>query len=555
MLPPGHLIGDWVVDGAIGAGGTAIVYKVHHARESTVCALKVLTVTSAAIRARVQREAVAQSTLNHPNVVVVHELLDVAGNPALRMELVVGPTLEEALAAGRFPLAEAERVFVGVVEGVKAAHALGIVHRDLKPANVILAERPGGQSVPKVADFGIAKIVDDAQPEGHTRAGVAMGTPQYMAPEQIRDASKVDHRADIFSLGCLLYELVTGRRAFPQEDIIAVYNAVCDGTWALPESWAPDLPDRLTAAIGGCLCVDRDRRIPDCATLLAVFRGQLPWIDFAISDAETTTPLALLDAPPLRATAALAAPANTAPHRPTGDGQAVISLLDPDDLGPTDLLTEAVDRATAEAQAAEAPIADVAPSSPASPDVAPAPEGPGWVVAATAVIAALLAFGWWVAAPAPPRTAPAPQPTVAAAPPAPAPAAAPVTSVGPRPGKPAVPGPIAPVKPATPAAPLAPAAAASTAPTPAQAAAPPPPTPAAAPVTKLLSDPPTANVSVDGRSAGRTPAKLTLEPGPHQVVLTSGSQRSSFTIDVTAGGSNKWCHVFGTGQTVDGACP
>ncbi|MEM6931792.1 MAG: protein kinase, partial [Myxococcota bacterium] len=151
-----------------------------------------------------------------------------------------------------------------------------LVHRDLKPANVLLASTVEG-FVPKVTDFGLAKIMIDIPGLAHTKQGISMGTPSYMAPEQIRDAGSVDQRADLWSLGCLLYELMTRRRAFPGDEALSIYNAVVDASFTSPRQWAPELPDRVNDAILGCLQLDPDDRIPDCATLLEVLQGRLEW--------------------------------------------------------------------------------------------------------------------------------------------------------------------------------------------------------------------------------------------------------------------------------------
>jgi serine/threonine protein kinase len=136
---------------------------------------------------------------------------------------------------------------------------------------VLLAHARNG-FVPKVTDFGIAKVIASDETSS-TRTNVAMGTPHYMAPEQIRDAKNVDARADVFSLGCLLYELVCGRRPFEGPDVLELLNAVALGRYLPPETIVPGLPDRVTLAIEGALRVDREQRIQDCASLLAVLAG------------------------------------------------------------------------------------------------------------------------------------------------------------------------------------------------------------------------------------------------------------------------------------------
>ncbi len=275
-LELGQVVHNFVVERVLGTGGTAVVYLVRERGGRVVHALKVLTVSSPAIRERMRREGEVQSALRHPNIVPVQDVLDLDGSPALLMEYVEGPTLDAALKRYRLTLADAELLFGGILAGVHAAHASGLVHRDLKPANVLLASTVEG-FVPKVTDFGLAKIMIDIPGLAHTKQGISMGTPSYMAPEQIRDAGSVDQRADLWSLGCLLYELMTRRRAFPGDEALAIYNAVVDASFAPPREWAPDLPDRVNEAILGCLQLDPNDRIPDCSTLLDVLQGRLEW--------------------------------------------------------------------------------------------------------------------------------------------------------------------------------------------------------------------------------------------------------------------------------------
>jgi hypothetical protein len=270
---PGQTIERYVIEAELGRGGMAVVYRVRHARLGSLHALKVLTISSAGLQRRLLQEGQAQATLRHPHVVSVTDVIDVHGQPGLVMEYVEGPTLEAWLDDHRPDLAESERIFRAILSAVEAAHAAGLVHRDLKPANVLLAPASGGL-IPKVADFGLAKAVEEDH-SGHqaTRSGVAMGTPRYMAPEQVRDARRVDRRADVFSLGCILYELVTGEAAFEGPDVLSVFNRVCAGDFRAPEALVPDLPPAVLTAIRGCLVVDAERRIPDCATLRAVLEG------------------------------------------------------------------------------------------------------------------------------------------------------------------------------------------------------------------------------------------------------------------------------------------
>lgn len=272
-LAPGRAIGKYAVVRTLGEGGMATVVLVRHETLESLHALKVLTLnTGKALRERMLQEGRLQASLSHPNIVTVFDVLEVAGRPALLMEYVDGPSLELWLEEQEPSLDEVEAIFRGIVAGVGEAHAHGLVHRDLKPANVLLKQGPEGW-VPKVTDFGLAKAWEE-QELSQTRSGVPMGTPSYMAPEQIRDARNVDTRADLFGLGCLLYQMCTGRMAFDGPDLVTIFNAILAADYVPPTELVPDLPTRFQHAIVGALLPDRERRIATTADLLEVLEGQ-----------------------------------------------------------------------------------------------------------------------------------------------------------------------------------------------------------------------------------------------------------------------------------------
>ena len=265
MLEAGAAVGVYRVLDRVGAGATAEVYRIQHQRLQSEYALKVIHPRGPSDVRRLENEGVVQSKLHHPNIVQVMDVVEVGGSLGLVMEFVEGPDLATWLEGKKIPMAEAIDLFDGIVRGVQHAHDAGLVHRDLKPANVLL-QRVREGIVPKVSDFGIAKIFGDASP-GQTIQGIAMGTPRYMAPEQFTDAASVDQRADLFSLGCLLYELVTGESAFSPSNLFEAHDSARQAAYReLP----PDLPDVVKQAIKGCLEPDREKRIADCQTLLAV---------------------------------------------------------------------------------------------------------------------------------------------------------------------------------------------------------------------------------------------------------------------------------------------
>ncbi len=264
MLRIGETIDRYKVEALIGQGGMAAVFRARHSSLDSQHAIKVLFITAPQIRDRLLREGRVQANLRHPNIVSVTDVLEVQGAPALVMEYIEGPALDAWLQNHRPTIDEAIWLFRGILRGVSAAHDRGVVHRDLKPANILLSRTNEG-IVPMVTDFGLVKSVSDQK--GHTQTGMALGTPEYMAPEQIRDASDVDQRADLFALGCVLYELVCGKRAFGHADKMSTFNAIVAGEYEPPRRHVPDLPQEIAEAIRWCLEIDREKRLASCQEL------------------------------------------------------------------------------------------------------------------------------------------------------------------------------------------------------------------------------------------------------------------------------------------------
>ena len=258
-LPPGTRFGNFEVLSLLGVGGMGEVYRARDPRLNRDVALKVLPEAFTADPerlARFAREAQMLAALNHLNIGAIHGLEDANGRQALVLELVEGATLADRIAQGPVPLDEALPIARQVAEALEFAHEHGIVHRDLKPANIKL--RPDGTV--KVLDFGLAKA--QARNEGSassrpdvtasptllspatmTSAGVILGTAAYMAPEQARGKA-VDWRADIWAFGCVLYEMLSGRRTFEGEEVTDTLAAILRGapSWeALPASTPPSL--------------------------------------------------------------------------------------------------------------------------------------------------------------------------------------------------------------------------------------------------------------------------------------------------------------------------
>jgi hypothetical protein len=218
-------IGSYEIAGVVGSGGNGVVLKGFDAALSRYVAIKLLSprlADSGAARRRFSREAQAAAAIVHDNVMAIHAVAETHGLPYLVMPYVRGPSLESRLrTSGPLALEEVLRVGRQVAAGLAAAHAQGLVHRDIKPANILLEE---GVERVRITDFGLARAMDDAS---LTRSGVIAGTPQYMSPEQAR-GEPLDHRADLFSLGCVLYTACAGRSPFRAETSYGVLRKICE---------------------------------------------------------------------------------------------------------------------------------------------------------------------------------------------------------------------------------------------------------------------------------------------------------------------------------------
>lgn len=266
----GRRIGPYEVGEQIGSGGMGVVYAAEDVRLGRMVALKVLPPVFSddpTARERLSQEARAAATLSHPRVATVHALEDIDGHLFIVSELVRGSTLRHALAAGALTHEALLRTVAQMADALEAAHARGIVHRDLKPENVLVDSE--GQI--KIVDFGIARSVTHAPGlnAGLTRTGAVLGTPGYMAPEQLRGAT-VDARADVFAFGVMAYELATGVHPFGGSDPAAlVERLVSDNP---PLSRAIDPPD-LDAIVRRCLRGEPAARFASGAELASAIRA------------------------------------------------------------------------------------------------------------------------------------------------------------------------------------------------------------------------------------------------------------------------------------------
>ncbi|HEX6739451.1 MAG TPA: serine/threonine-protein kinase, partial [Vicinamibacteria bacterium] len=226
-LNPGQVVGPYRIARQLGRGGQAAAYLAEDQRLSRMVVLKVLGPDGAdeAARRRFEREACLCSALDHPNIAAVYDLGSVGDTPFIVMQYVEGKTLKELLGGRPLSVPSALSLAIQLADGLAVAHAAGIVHRDLKPSNVIVTA--AGQA--KILDFGLAKALrgDDASgsDEALTRAGAPYGTMGYGSPEQAT-GEPVDHRTDIFSLGVVLYEMLTGKRPFAGRNALETLHAV-----------------------------------------------------------------------------------------------------------------------------------------------------------------------------------------------------------------------------------------------------------------------------------------------------------------------------------------
>jgi eukaryotic-like serine/threonine-protein kinase len=284
-LGPGTRIGPYEIVSAIGGGGMGEVYRATDTNLGRQVAIKVLPEAFAQDPdrvARFEREAKTLAALNHPNIAQIYGLEKSQGTYALVMELVEGEDLSERIARGPIPLDETLPIAKQIAEALEAAHEQGIIHRDLKPANIKV--RPDGTV--KVLDFGLAKLAETSargsnpsislsptitSPALMSGVGVLLGTAAYMSPEQAK-GKPADKRSDLWAFGCVLYEMLTGKRTFDGDDIVDVLGAIArlEPDWS---AFPADIPLPVTTLIRQCLTKDRRQRLGDMSAAMFVFEN------------------------------------------------------------------------------------------------------------------------------------------------------------------------------------------------------------------------------------------------------------------------------------------
>jgi serine/threonine-protein kinase len=269
-LAAGTKLGRYEIRSKIGAGGMGEVYRAQDEKLNRDVAIKILPENLAQDSdrlARFKREAQVLASLNHPNIASIYGLEESNGFMALAMELVEGPTLADRIAAGPIPLEETLIIARQIAAALEAAHERGIIHRDIKPANIKVTD----DATVKVLDFGLAKVFADEAPDvdlSHsptlikgTQAGMILGTAAYMSPEQAK-GKVVDKRSDVWSFGCVLFEMLTGKPSFSGETLTDILASVvrAEPDWNLLPASTPEVIRRL---LFRCLTKDQKQRLRD----------------------------------------------------------------------------------------------------------------------------------------------------------------------------------------------------------------------------------------------------------------------------------------------------
>jgi serine/threonine protein kinase len=266
MAKPAKKIGRYRIISELGRGAMGVVYKAEDPNLDRTVALKTISLEKdaegrAEYQKRFMLEAKAAGKLNHANIVTTYDFGEVDGMAYLAMELLEGTDLRKRVQQGAIPPSEAVEIGCQVAEGLAYAHQRGIVHRDIKPANIMLPERGPA----KIMDFGLARM---RLADHKTSTGIVLGTPRYMSPEQI-SGQPVDHRSDIFSLGIVLWEMLTGKRLFSGTEMAQVSHSITYDEHEPPTRVNPELPAMLDFVVARALKKDSAVRYQDADEMAA----------------------------------------------------------------------------------------------------------------------------------------------------------------------------------------------------------------------------------------------------------------------------------------------
>ena len=260
-------IGKYTISGELGRGAMGIVYKGLDPMIGRAVAIKTIRFDLSSrdseqenVRKRFMREAQSAGSLSHPNIVTIYEVGEDQGVTYIAMQHVEGNSLDELICSGKnFSVAEVADLMAQIGDALDYAHEMGIVHRDIKPANMLVDKN----GKPHIVDFGIARVSTSTM----TKTSLAMGTPYYMSPEQI-SGQKVDSRTDVFSLGAVIYELLTKKKPFPGENITTVIYRIMNEQAIPVKQLRKDLPADLDRIIQKALAKDPDSRYRNCRELV-----------------------------------------------------------------------------------------------------------------------------------------------------------------------------------------------------------------------------------------------------------------------------------------------
>lgn len=322
------LAGKYRIERLLGEGGMGAVYVATNQVLQKRVALKVMNERFASMPAAVERflrEAVAASRVSHPGIVQVFDAGQHEMRPWIAMELLEGESLGARLERGPMPLSDVLKMAEGTLSALAEVHDEGIIHRDLKPDNIFLARTRGGDWVPKVLDFGIAKDTSDGHLNKLTATGAVVGTAHYLSPEQAKGLPDIDVRADIYAMGVVLFEALSGQMPYEAETITQLIAMMFTEKPRSLAALAPQVPEPIAQVVATCLEQERDKRFQTARALLGALRAAAEASDGAGIAFDATAPSMPAAAPSVPPTSgARAAPVPTPPP-----GHAVTTLLTP----------------------------------------------------------------------------------------------------------------------------------------------------------------------------------------------------------------------------------